>query len=90
MAKVSMSYLFFQDIKQNVLLSSYLDGWWHYKLSDLPWIKLSSNGWQGEKEGKVEIQKFEYLENENSFLDEVKNIFHIFWRDIIWWKPKIS
>ena len=27
------------------------------------------NGWQGEKEGKLEIQKFEYFENEKSFLD---------------------
>ena len=27
------------------------------------------------KKGKTEIQKFEYLENENSFLDEIKNIF---------------
>ena len=24
----------------------------------------------------MEIQKFEYLENEKSFLDEIKNIFH--------------
>ena len=31
-----------------------------------------------EKEGKTEIQKFEYLENEKSFLDEIKNIFHGF------------
>ena len=31
-----------------------------------------------EKEGKVEIKKFEYLENKKSFLDEIKNIFHIF------------
>ena len=30
----------------------------------------------GEKEGKTEIQKSEYLENEKSFLDEMKNIFH--------------
>ena len=30
------------------------------------------------KEGKTEIQKLEYLENEKSFLDEIKNIFHIF------------
>ena len=29
------------------------------------------------KEGK-KIQNFEYLENENSFLDEIKNIFHSF------------
>ena len=30
------------------------------------------------KERKKKIQKFEYLENENSVLDEVKNIFHSF------------
>ena len=29
------------------------------------------------KEGK-KLQKFEYLENEKSFLDELKNIFHSF------------
>ena len=31
-----------------------------------------------EKEGKVKIQKSAYLENEGSFLDEIKNIFHSF------------
>ena len=31
-----------------------------------------------EKEGKMEIQKNKYLENEKSFLDEIKNIFHGF------------
>ena len=30
------------------------------------------------KERKTEIQNLEYLENENSFLDEIKNIFHSF------------
>ena len=30
------------------------------------------------KERKMEIQKFEYLENEKGFLDEIKNIFHSF------------
>ena len=30
-----------------------------------------------EKEGKT-LQKFEYLETEKSFLDEIKNIFHSF------------
>ena len=29
------------------------------------------------KEGK-KLQKFEYLVNENSFLDEIKNIFIVF------------
>ena len=31
-----------------------------------------------EKNGKMEIQKLEYLENEMSFLDEIKNIFDSF------------
>ena len=39
---------------------------------------LQSNGQQVEKEGRTEIQKFEYLENKQSFLDEIKNIFHSF------------
>ena len=30
------------------------------------------------KKGKMEIQKFEYLENEKGFLDEIKNIFYSF------------
>ena len=30
------------------------------------------------KEGKTEIQKFEHLENEKGFLDEIKNILHSF------------
>ena len=32
----------------------------------------------GEKEGKMEMQKFQYLDNKKSFLDEIKNIFHNF------------
>ena len=32
-------------------------------------------------DGKSEIQKFEYLENEKNFLDEVKSIFHNYLRD---------
>ena len=32
----------------------------------------------GQKEGKTEIQKFEYLENKKSFLDEIKNVFNSF------------
>ena len=37
-----------------------------------------------EKKGKTEISKFEYLENEKSFLYEMKNILHNFWSAIIW------
>ena len=31
-----------------------------------------------EKEGKMEIQKFKYLKNKNSFLDEIKAFFIVF------------
>ena len=34
-------------------------------------------------EGKFFL-KFEYLENEKNFLDEIKSIFHSFWRAILW------
>ena len=42
------------------------------------------------KSGKDEekTQTFEYLKNGKSFLDEIKNIFHSFWRAIICWKNK--
>ena len=42
-----------------------------------------------EKKGMMKIQKFEYLEYEKSFSDEIKNIFHSFRRTIIWQKIKI-
>ena len=35
------------------------------------------------------IGEFKYLKNEKNFLDEIKNVFHNFWRVIIWWKIKI-
>ena len=31
-----------------------------------------------DREKRKEIQKFEYLENEKSFQDEIKSIFHSF------------
>ena len=70
--KKSECHTFFSslDIKQNMLLSSYLDSWWHHKLKDWSSINLSTNGWQGEKEGKMEIQIFEYHKKKNNFLDE--------------------
>ena len=36
-----------------------------------------------EKE-REKVQKFEHLENEQNFLDEVKNIFRSFCRAIVW------
>ena len=41
-----------------------------------------------QKEAKTEIEKFNYLKNEKSFFDEIKSIFHSFWRAIIWWKNR--
>ena len=67
-----------EDIKENLLLSSYLGNWWHHKLHDFSWINLQNNGWQGEKEEKTKIQKLGYLENEKSFLDEIKTFFMVF------------
>ena len=40
----------------------------------------------GKEEEK--LQKSEYLKNEKSFLDEIKNILHSFWRANIWWENK--
>ena len=37
-----------------------------------------------EKKRGRKIQKCEYLENEKSFLDEIKSIFHSFLKAIIW------
>ena len=48
--------------------------WWHHKLLH---FHLSFESGNCEKEGK-KWQKIEYLENEKSFFDEIKNIFHSF------------
>ena len=52
----------------------------NYSTSIWP-FKSGKCGKEGEK-----LQKFEYLKNEKSFLDEMKNIFHSFQRAIFWWK----
>ena len=36
----------------------------------------------------MEIQKFEHFENEKSFVDEIKSIFHSFLRAFNWLKIK--
>ena len=64
---------------QNVLLSSYLNNWWCHRLI----IDHPLNQWLTErKRTKIEIQMFEYLENEKSFQDEIKSILHSFCRAI--------
>ena len=54
----------------------------NYSTSICP-FKLRKCGKEGKK-----LQTFEYLENKKSFFDAIKNIFHSFWRPIIWWKNK--
>ena len=39
---------------------------------------LQSNGQQGEKQAKMQIQTFEYLENEKSIFNEIKTIVSVF------------
>ena len=57
-----------------------------------PIFFLKVLGWQREKEGMREIQKFEYLENKklSQLLDEIKSIFISFLRDTIYWSRKIA
>ena len=57
---------------------------WHHKLFN---FHLTFWNWKVWK-GREKTQKFKYPENKNSFLDEIKNIFHGFVRAIIWWKIK--
>ena len=53
-----------------MLLSSYLDNGW--RLDFKIYLRSSSKAMaKSEKEGKTEIPKFEYLENEKRFLNEI-------------------
>ena len=51
---------------------------WH-KLFLFSFVLLN----QGSVEKKGKITKIEYFENKKGFLDEIKTIFHSFWRAII-------
>ena len=53
------------------------------------YLVILGSGGQGRKEGKREIQKYEYLENRKSFLDEII-IFHIFLELSLLRKRKIA
>ena len=77
--KIPLLVMYYLTKFDDVIQSSF---WVTSKNSDCPF-----ESGKCEKEGK-KIQKFEYLENQKSFLDEIKNIFHSFWRPIIWWKNK--
>ena len=49
---------------------------WHHKLFHFHFFFWIWKGWKGRRK----ITKTEYLENEKSFLDEIKSIFQSFWR----------
>ena len=48
----------------------------NYSISICPLESVEKCGKEGKK-----LQKIEYLENEKSFVDEIKNIFHSFLKD---------
>ena len=75
---VFLSY-FNNYISKFMQANSWHHKWFHFHL-------FFESGKCG-KEGK-KLNKFEYLENEKNFLDEIKSIFHSFWRAIIWWTNK--
>ena len=77
-----------QDTKQNVLLSSYLETVDEIASFEIYLRSTSKAIAEREKKRGRGKDKNEYLENEKSFLDEIKSIFHSFWRAIIWWKNK--
>ena len=71
MDKVSMSYLFSFSRYQTKCVIEFRSRQWRHELLDLSSIILQSNGRHVKKEGRIEIEKFEYLENKKSFLDEL-------------------
>ena len=77
-----------QDIKQNVLLSSYLDS---YDVIRFKIFLGSTSKAMADREKKRGRQKYKNLNisRTKSFLDEIKTIFHSFWRAIIWWIKKL-
>ena len=42
-----------------------------------------------EKRGEDKYTKIWISQERKELLDQIKNIFHSLWKDIIWWKIKI-
>ena len=90
MDKVSLSYLFsflryqtkyvIKLLFRQLMMSQTLGFIFHQPLKK--WL-------EGRKRGEDRNTKFEYLENEKNFLNEIKSIFHSFWRAIVWREIKI-
>ena len=75
--KVSMSFLFsFPRYQTKCVIKFSFTQFRNYKIYVASISKAMAD--REKKRGKTEIEKFEHLENEKSFLDEIKNIFHSF------------
>ena len=75
MDKVPLPYLFsFSKYQTKVLISS-VGNVINFKIYLRSTFKAMADR---EKRSKTVIQKFEYLENEKSFFDKIKNIFIVF------------
>ena len=55
-----------------------------WQIIPLSFFPLNLESACGKEEKK--LQKYEYLENEERFLGEIKIIFHSLWRAVFWWK----
>ena len=79
MEKVSVSYLFSFSRYQTKCIIKFLFRQLMISQTLKFILDQALNQWlTGRKRGKDGNTKFEYLENEKSFLDKIKNIFHSF------------
>ena len=76
----SQCYIFFpsRDIKQNVLLSSYLHNCWRHKIYFPSSSKPKTD--REKKRGRRKYKNLNNIGNEKSFLDEIKSIFRNYLR----------
>ena len=73
------------ELFQKFQLQIYASQFMTFYIILLPFVLLNLERVERKEE---KLKKFEYLENEKSFLDEIKNIFYSFWRPVIWSKNK--
>ena len=59
--------------------------WWKKKIDTSFKLDQPLKQWLTGRKREEDVNiKFKHLENEKSFLDEIKNVFYSFWRAIIW------
>ena len=83
--KVSMLYLFsFSRYQAKCVISSYLSSRWgvNFKIYLRTTIKAMADG--EKKRGRRKYKNLNIWRTKGAFYVEIKNIFHSFWRAIIW------